>query len=233
MSLMKAFVINLDKNPERLAFMQEQFRRLGMDVERFPAVYGKALTKEELRRHHSRVRSYIALQRKMEPPKVAVALSHSGVYQTIIDRNLPYALVLEDDVVMAPGFPEALARAEKFVDPSRPQVISFNGYDVGDAATCAPEIREVSKMWCADAYVVTRPAAERIRHANYPVLTSADSFKRYHRRHGVELYRVLPATIRQDNERFATENQESPKAPWYLRLPLRVLDGVLWKLTGR
>ena len=231
--MMKAFVINLDKNPERLAFMQEQFRRFGMDVERFPAVYGKALTPEELRRDHSRIRSYIAFQKRMEPPKVAVALSHSGVYQTIIDRDLPYALVLEDDVVIDAGFSEALQRAEKFLDPTRPQVVAFNGYGLENADTCVPEIREVSRMWCADAYVITRPAAERIRHANYPVLTSADSFKRYHRRHGVELYRVLPATVRQDNERFATENQESPKAPWYLRLPLRGLDWVLWKLTGR
>ena len=230
---MKAFVINLDKNPERLAFMQDQFRRFGMDVERFPAVYGKALTPEELRRDHSRIRSYIAFQKRMEPPKVAVALSHSGVYQTIIDRGLPYALVLEDDVVIDAGFSEALQRAEKFIDPTRPQVVAFNGYGLADADTCAPEIREVSRMWCADAYVITRPAAERIRHANYPVLTSADSFKRYHRRHGVELYRVLPATVRQDNARFATENQESPKAPWFLRLPLRGLDWVLWKLTGR
>ena len=230
---MKAFVINLDKNPERLAFMQDQFRRFGMDVERFPAVYGKALTPEELRRDHSRIRSYIAFQKRMEPPKVAVALSHGGVYRTIIDRGLPYALVLEDDVVIDAGFSEALQRAEKFIDPARPQVVAFNGYGLENADACAPEIREVSRMWCADAYVITRPAAERIRHANYPVLTSADSFKRYHRRHGVELYRVLPATVRQDNERFATENQESPKAPWYLRLPLRGLDWVLWKLTGR
>ena len=229
---MKAFVINLDRNTERLAFMQEQFKRLGMDVERFRAIDGRGLSSEELRRHHAKVRSYIAFQRKMEPPKVAVALSHSGVYQTIIDRKLPYALVLEDDVRLGDGFHEALRRAERFVDPTRPQVITFNGYGVDDAATCAPEIREVSRMWCADAYIITHPAAERIRHANYPVLTSADSFRRYHRRHGVELYRVVPTTARQD-DRFPTENRQSPKAPWFIRLPLKGLDWILWKLTGR
>ena len=52
---MKAFVINLDKNPERLEFMRAQFARLGLQVERFRAYYGKAFTREELRRYHSRI----------------------------------------------------------------------------------------------------------------------------------------------------------------------------------
>lgn len=230
---MKAFVINLDKNPERLAFMQEQFQRLGMEVERFPAVYGKAMTAEELRRDHARVRSYIALQRKMQPSQVACALSHIGVYKAMADRNLPYALVLEDDVKLGDGFPEALDRVEKFLDPSRPQLITFNGYGAADAEGCPPAIRPEKKMWCTDAYVVTRPAAERIRRANYPVQVVADALKRFRRHHGVELYRVVPTTARQMDEQFPTENIVSPKAPWFLRPPLRGLDWVLWKLTGR
>ena len=231
--MMKAFVINLDKNPERLAFMQEQFRRLGMDVERFRAIYGRGLTPEELRRHHAKVRSYIAFQKKMEPPKVALAATHCAVYKEIIDRNLPYALILEDDVKLDDGFLEALGRVEKFLDSSRPQYFSFNGYGVKGTDDCPPDIRPEKKMWCVDAYVVTRPAAERMRFANYPVLTSADSLKKFRRRYGVELYRVVPTTARQMDDRFPTENQESPKAPWFLRLPLRGLDWVLWKLTGR
>ena len=230
---MKAFVINLDKNPERLEFMCEQFARLGLEVERFRAHYGKAFTREELRRYHSRIRSFIAFQKKMEPPKVAVALSHSEVYQTILDRNLPYALVLEDDIILDDGFPAALARAEKVLDPDRPQVFSFNGYGLDPDDGIQEEIREVSRMWCADAYVITREAARRIRKANFPVLTSADSFKRYHRLYGVELYRVLPATVRQDNEQFASENQESPKVNWLVRNLCWGLDRILWKLTGR
>ena len=230
---MKAFVINLDKNPERLEFMRAQFARLGLEVERFRAYYGKAFTREELRRYHSRIRSFIAFQKKMEPPKDAVALSHSELYQTILVRNLPYALVLEDDVILDDGFRAALARAEKAIDPSRPQVFSFNGYGLEGEVLSDEEIREVSRMWCADAYVVTREAARRIRKANFPVLTSADSFKRYHRLHGVELYRVLPATVRQDNDRFASENLESPKCNWLLRNLCWVLDRILWRLTGR
>lgn len=230
---MKAFVINLDKNPERLAFMREQFARFGMEVERFPAFYGKAFTQEEIRRYHSRMRSYIAFKKRMEPPKIAVALSHSSVYQRILDEDLPYALVLEDDITLDAGFPAALARAEAAIVSGRPQVFSFNGYGVDDADKLPEEIREVSRMWCADAYVITREAAKRIRKANFPVLTSADSFKRYHKFHGVELYRVFPATVRQENERFASENVESPKCNFLLRNLFWVLDWILWKITGR
>lgn len=230
---MKAFVINLDKNPERLAFMREQFKKYGLEVERFPAVYGKAMTKEEIARHYAKIRGYIAFQKKMDPPKIAVALSHGLVYREIIDRKLPYALVLEDDVIIDAGFRAALERVEKAIDPSRPQVYAFNDYGIENAAGLPEEIREVERMWCADAYVITQEAARRIRRLNYPVRTSADSFKRYHRRGGVELYRVFPATVRQDFEQFASENQERPKSAWYIRLLLRVLDWMLWCVTGK
>lgn len=64
-------------------------------------------------------------------------------------------------------------------------------------------------------------------------LDPADSFKRYHRFHEVELHRVFPATVRQGNERFASENIESPKCNCILRNLFWVLDWILWKDTGR
>ena len=44
-------VINLEKNKERMAFMDRQLKAFGLDYERIPAVYGATLTKDERKKY--------------------------------------------------------------------------------------------------------------------------------------------------------------------------------------
>lgn len=230
---MKTYVINLDRNPERLAFMRGQLERLSLDFERFPAVYGKSLSEEERAKGFSRVRSFIASKKRMSDAEIGVAMSHVGCYRRLLATDEPAALIFEDDVALGAGFSDALARVGKFIDPSRPQVVVFSGYGVENAETLPEEIRAEKSIWCADAYCVTRAAAELLLKANDPVITVADSFKRWHRRFGLELYRALPATVRQDDVTFASENTVLPKSNWLVRNVMWLADWVLWKITGR
>ncbi len=230
---MKTYLINLDRSPERLAFMRGQLERLGMQFERFPAVYGKALSPEERAKGFSRVRSFIASKKRLSDAEIGVAMSHVGCYRRIVDEGEPYALVLEDDVVLSDGFPAALSRVEEFLSPGRPQLVLLSGYGVENAESLPPEIREEKSAWCADAYVLTLSAAKLILEANDPVVTVADSFKRWRRRFGLELYRALPATARQDDETFKSENLVLPKSNWLVRNAMWVVDWLLWKATGR
>ena len=116
-SILKAYLINLDRSPERLAFMDEQLKRLGVDYERVPAVDGRALTPEERVRGFSRVRSFIASKKRLSDAEVGVAMSHVACCRRVLAEEEPYALVLEDDVVLADGFPAALKRVEAFLSP--------------------------------------------------------------------------------------------------------------------
>ena len=95
------------------------------------------------------------------------------------------------------------------------------------------EIRAEKSAWCADAYVLTLPAAELILKANSPVITVADSFKRWRRRFGLEIFRALPATATQDDETFASENQVLPKSGWFVRNTMKILDWLVWRVSGR
>lgn len=131
---MVAFLINLDKNPERLAAADAQLRGLGVDYERFPAVYGKALSREERRRKVRRFRSWCAMGRRLMDGEIGCALSHCGVYQEIVRRGLPCAAVLEDDCKLSPVLPEALREVEEWVDPTRPQVVLLTHHQ-GEAAS--------------------------------------------------------------------------------------------------
>lgn len=230
---MKTYVINLDRNPERLAFMRGQLERLGIAFERFPAVWGKGLSATERKHGFSRVRSFIASKKRLSAAEIGVAMSHVGVYRRIVADRIPYALVFEDDVVLGEGFAEALARAEAFLNPGAAQLAVFSGYGVENAETLPLEIRSEKSIWCADAYCLTLEAAKLILKANDPVITVADSFKRWRRDFGLELYRVLPATVRQDDVTFRSENLVLPKANWLVRNLMWVLDRILVKVTGR
>ena len=230
---MRAFLINLDRNPERLAFMRGQLDRLGIPFERFPAVYGRELSPEARAKGFSRVRSFIASKKRLSDAEIGVAMSHVGCCRRMVEANDRYALVLEDDVVLSDGFAETLPRVEAFLNPGRPQLVLLSGYGVEGAESMPPEIRAEKSAWCADAYVLTLPAAELILKANDPVVTVADSFKRWRRSFGLELYRALPATARQDDETFKSENQVLPKSCWPMRNLMWAIDWLLVKFTGR
>jgi GR25 family glycosyltransferase involved in LPS biosynthesis len=85
-----AFVINLDSRPDRLAELRKRTRGFSIPIERFPAV-----TTQELRD-----------QGIIADPSSAQACtaSHIAICRLIIERNLDWALVLEDDVLPIIGF---------------------------------------------------------------------------------------------------------------------------------
>jgi glycosyl transferase family 25 len=229
----KTFLINLDRNPERLAFMRGQLDGLGIAFERFPAIYGRELSPEARAKGFSRTRSFIASKKCLSDAEIGVAMSHVGCCRRMVEEDERYALILEDDVVLSGDFPSTLSRVEAFLNPGRPQLVVLSGYGVAGAESMPPEIRAEKSAWCADAYVLTLPAAKLILEANDPVITVADSFKRWRRWFGLELYRALPATARQDDETFKSENQVLPKSGWLVRNLMWVLDWILIKLTGR
>jgi len=86
----QAFVINLDSRPDRLAEFRRRTRRLSISVERFPA-----LTPQQL------VDQGVADE---VMPWEACSASHSAICQVVMDRDLDWALILEDDVLPIVGF---------------------------------------------------------------------------------------------------------------------------------
>jgi len=213
--------------------MRSQLDDCGQGFERFPAVYGKALSVENRRAGFSSVRSFIASKKRLSDAEIGVAMSHIGCYRRMIEEGIPAALIFEDDVKIFGSFSSTLKRIESFLDLSKPQLVLLSGYGVENAETLPEEIREVRSAWCADAYVLTLPAAKLILRANDPVLTVADSFKRWRKRFGLELYRALPVCVRQDDVTFKSENQVLPKSNWLVRNLMWVADWILWQLTGR
>ena len=228
---MKTFLLNLDKDVARLEHMTKVLGDFGIEFERVPGVYAKAMSKEDLKRHFRPIRSFIAQRERIQIGMIGCCLSHIKAYRRMIEENLPYALIFEDDVVLEPKFPELLKNAESFLDPSKPQVLLFSAWMDGREGEEVPDgIIEEDGFFCADAYCLTLPAAKLITRLNDPVITISDAFTRWHKRYGLELYRIYPTTARQDNDTFGSNiNEEGPEKsmPSICRSLLRLLDRML------
>jgi len=204
---MKTFVINLDKNPDRLASMKRQLDAFGIEFDRFPAVYGKNLTKAELRRDYNRFRSILVNGKSMQLGEIGCALSHLGVYRRVVDDDIPFALILEDDVALEESFPSVLSRIELFVHPDRKQIVLLSGHELSESAQKVESgIVKIRGGLCADAYIVTNAAAKALISANYPVIAPADKWIRFQKTAQISMYRFFPTVARQDKAAFPNSN---------------------------
>lgn len=243
---MKTFLINLDKNVDRLSAMDVQLRHLGIPYERIRAVNGRMLSPQELSERFATFRFLLAMGTRMTHGEIGCALSHCLIYGRMVQENVPIALILEDDVVLGDGFLDVLENAVNFVDVNKPQIVLFSAWNVPEDDRRSHGIVRAPFGTCADAYLITLPAARLVRKANYPVVTVADRWSRWRKRFGLELYRAFPTTASQDNGRFGTDvdtwttpGQNKNKsglrmlAHKFCRVFELSADWLLWKVTGR
>ena len=100
----KVLVINLARSPERLAAIASQLDTIGVPFERIDALDGKTLSDdfiEEVSPAQIVSKSY---HRALSKAEVACSLSHKRAWQQIIDDDLDFAIVLEDDVELLDNF---------------------------------------------------------------------------------------------------------------------------------
>lgn len=92
---MKIFVINLDKDKDRLEYMSNSFKKYNFkNWERVDAVYGKNLPDLE---KYGKI---------LNPSQIGCYKSHLKAYEKIIEQNLEYGVILEDDVTLTDWFPK-------------------------------------------------------------------------------------------------------------------------------
>lgn len=90
------FLVNLDRQPQRLRFMQAQLGALGITPIRIPAVNGRDPAE--------RARAAAASYAPLSPGEVGCFESHRRLWQKMVDEGISAALVIEDDVIVASDF---------------------------------------------------------------------------------------------------------------------------------
>ena len=93
---MIGYVINLDKDTDRLERFKHQKAKLSVQFERIPAVYGKELSKKEIEKHTTRFCANFCT-----PAMIGCAASHLKSWETFLKTSHKRAIICEDDVVFA------------------------------------------------------------------------------------------------------------------------------------
>ncbi len=95
-------VINLDSNPERLQSIEKQCQEYGLNFTRIPAVRGSSLSQAERDAVYNEEDNRKYYYKVLTSGEIGCTLSHVHCWQFIIENDLDYALILEDDAIFTP-----------------------------------------------------------------------------------------------------------------------------------
>lgn len=98
------FVVNLDESPERFKEIQVQLKEFSLKVERFSAVRGTKLSKQQLNQQYCSDANKKHFRRDLTLGEIGCYLSHRKIWQKMVDENIELAVVLEDDIFIQPNF---------------------------------------------------------------------------------------------------------------------------------
>jgi glycosyl transferase, family 25 len=102
--MLKTYIINMDRNTERLETMKNQFERLGIPFERFPAVDGRKISEQAFKEFTSTRPmegtgdSYVPGGRQWTPGKMGCFSSHYGLWSIAARSQDRYTAIFEDDL---------------------------------------------------------------------------------------------------------------------------------------
>lgn len=100
----KIFIINLDKDVERLSNAYKQLDKYEFkNYEKFTGIYGKQLSIDEINDNTTTIGKLFA-SRSM----IGCALSHIRIWEKIVKENINLSLILEDDFICKDDFKNKL-----------------------------------------------------------------------------------------------------------------------------
>ena len=154
------YYINLASRPDRRAFMEEQFDRLGIAAKRVEAVRIDEVPPELIAFHEGPDCLW-----RSNPGDLACGLSHERAWNIILEAGHKAALVFEDDAVLTPSVLGFLA--DGLLDQLKADLIKLETFRIpiqigsDDVAVGTTHLRELcSSQMGAAAYLISRASIE-------------------------------------------------------------------------
>lgn len=196
---MKALVITLKSSTERYNYIVNHLSSIGLDFEIIEAINGYKLTEKE-KEELCDMEAVNKYKSWLSDGIIGCSLSHRKALLRMIELNLPYVLILEDDVVLPNNLFEVLAHLEKLIHPD--EVITlFSGAHrkTGLSKTSAKSTpfgglyypMNINETLSTAAYIIGADAAKKLANAVLPVRASPDSWGMYYSLNTFSSFRVL------------------------------------------
>ncbi len=161
---MKAVVINLEKDIERLDRMSKRFNKLGIEFTRFAAITPDKVTRE--------------FGQELTPAQKACAQSHYEVWKQFLESEDEMLLVCEDDVLFRHDALDQILRGLNLVnryDPLWHALFLNHSEDLNILESWTRIVNHVM----AGAYILSRNGALFLVHTFSNKLVSADAMTGY------------------------------------------------------
>lgn len=197
------YVINLEKSADRRGEMTARLDPLKMPYRFFKAVNGYELP--------DHLPDYDGLKRRlffgkdMTKGEIGCLLSHRAVYQHMADNNIPAAIIMEDDVFIAPSFPQIIR--EILAAPLSWDLVRFLAYDkvqqIGrDVYTLPSKPHALARIPTtsggAYCYLLNLKAARRLLSLMQTNAMPVDILHGYVWRTGLETFLLRPSPVSAD-----------------------------------
>jgi glycosyl transferase family 25 len=210
---MKTYLINLDRDTERLAHVRARLDSFKIPFERFPAVNGKEtgdtfLVEFAAARPKKNGKGWGAGQ-------IGCFLSHYYVWEKVAKGSDEYALILEDDGYLSSELPAFVKNLDWI--PEDADIVRL------EVPTCAVKTRLakqvgqrklyriLSTSWCAGAYIINRSCAQRLLNLppakHMPTDRMLFCFEDSEIARSLNIYQIAPALSIQD--KFTHEDVSS------------------------
>ena len=170
------YVINLDRDAERMASIRANLEALGLAFERLPAVMGKDVPEWE---KLVDLPAY-AWRNRLDSPRageVGCYLSHLKAMETFLRTDAPWCVILEDDVEVLPACAEVLRSLAEKDDWDLVKLFNFHsGMPVTKRALAGGHrlVAHLTRTTSSAAYAVNRRAAESLLKSMRPISEQVD-----------------------------------------------------------
>jgi glycosyl transferase family 25 len=214
------FIIHYKKLVERKAYLEKELSNY-RNVTWMDDIDRDLLTPEQLSMYkYDETRwnelnalwgQYDSKPRKLSNPEIACTITHINIYKKIIDDDIPFALIFEDDEILLEGFDQSLQRVIDELNREEWDICHLNdafGWNVENYKSFAlsgllkkEKNRTVYKMNCSkctDSYLITKHAATVLYNSIIPFCLPIDWMHNpIYKEHGLNVYWADPPITHQ------------------------------------
>ena len=217
-SLPPIFVISLARATERRANISRHLDETGVPYKIINAVDGATLDMAQLANRLNPNKYRIKYGRKLTSGEIGCYLSHYNLWQHIVDQGIDCAIVLEDDAVLNKDFYGVVSRLHT-LEGQWEMVSLGDGKCNVDRVLCDIDdkhrlVRHKRRAWGAHAYVIRRPAAEKLLNYCHEIRAGIDELMFEYWKNDVAFYLVCPPVSRPSGEESQTGALHCPRSPF-------------------
>lgn len=178
--MIKTYLINLERDVDRMHHMSDQLKQLDIDFELIKAIEGKMLSDDFYADFCKKIQ-------RLDWPRagqLGCFLSHFKVWDQVANGDVDYALVLEDDIHLSSDTKRLLINSNwipEDTDIVRLEVSTNKLLLENPQLIAIEEVKRtinklISTSWCAGAYIISKSCAQKLVNTDPRLFKSVDAF---------------------------------------------------------